>query len=579
MNAANLALAASLVPPAYLAQGAEEARRREALVRALLTQRRLPDEGWPDAAIEDFVRALAAMDSNNFTGAVGAGEREARVWSRLVRARHWGLAHGVGRSGDVAAPQPKAAGSSLLAALTHALALSAARECGLRRTAAALVLPLATGMTLALVLSTLRARRGAGARLVVWSRIDQKSAFKCIAAAGLTAVVVPLRADGDELRTDVPALRAAVLAAGAGAVVAVLTTTSCFAPRAPDDVRAVGRLCAELDVPHVVNHAYGLQSARLCGVLNEACGDWPLRAPRRAPAAAGAGAGAAAAAGGRAGDGAGESAGESAGEFVGEFVGDNVGESAGESAGDGVGESAGERAGESAGERAGGGAAAGGAARGSGGGAARGGGGGGAPASRVDAWVSSTDKNFLVPVGGAIVGSPDARFVADVARAYAGRASAAPLIDLFVTLLGLGARGLRELLAERAAAFDALRAALARVAAPRGERVLATPHNPISLAVTLARVTAAAPADATVVGSLLFSRGVSGTRVVAPGAPDTRVEGVAFRNYGASVDEYAPGPYFTAAAALGIALADVPVIEERVGKALAAFAARKPPAE
>lgn len=47
------------------------------------------------------------MDSNNFPNNVGVGEREARVASRLVAKRHFGLAHGIGRSGDVAAEQPK----------------------------------------------------------------------------------------------------------------------------------------------------------------------------------------------------------------------------------------------------------------------------------------------------------------------------------------------------------------------------------------------------------------------------------------------------------------------------------------
>ena len=47
------------------------------------------------------------MDSNNFVKSVGVGEREARVASPLVYRRHFGLAHGIGRSGDVAAEQPK----------------------------------------------------------------------------------------------------------------------------------------------------------------------------------------------------------------------------------------------------------------------------------------------------------------------------------------------------------------------------------------------------------------------------------------------------------------------------------------
>ena len=47
------------------------------------------------------------MDSNNFVDNVGVGEREARVACPLVARRHYGLAHGIGRSGDVAAEQPK----------------------------------------------------------------------------------------------------------------------------------------------------------------------------------------------------------------------------------------------------------------------------------------------------------------------------------------------------------------------------------------------------------------------------------------------------------------------------------------
>lgn len=47
------------------------------------------------------------MDSNNFIDNVGVGEREARVFSPLVSRRHYRLAHGIGRSGDVAAEQPK----------------------------------------------------------------------------------------------------------------------------------------------------------------------------------------------------------------------------------------------------------------------------------------------------------------------------------------------------------------------------------------------------------------------------------------------------------------------------------------
>jgi O-phospho-L-seryl-tRNASec:L-selenocysteinyl-tRNA synthase len=323
MDAANLAHASALIGPAYAQQGGASLARRAALVRQLLTQRSIPDEPWDEPAIEAFLSELAAMDSNNFAGAVGAGEREARIFSALVRRRHFGLGHGVGRSGDVASVQPKAAGSSLLYKLANRLALHAARACGLARTQQCIVLPLATGASVALVLQTLRAgalaaRRAAAvaapapasapsmageaaaaalansipgptdadaaapaasqpdARFVIWPRIDQKSCFKSIIAAGLEPVVVemtrrkrrrdapsvatlnaapttvPVSAatadegdDGvlvDELRTDVDAILAAIRRLGAANIVCVMTTTTCFAPRAPDDVVAVAKL-------------------------------------------------------------------------------------------------------------------------------------------------------------------------------------------------------------------------------------------------------------------------------------------------------------------------------------------------
>ena len=40
--------------------------------------------------------------------------------------------------------------------------------------------------------------------------------------------------EGDELRTDVPAMEAKIAELGAENVACVMTTTSCFAPRVPD---------------------------------------------------------------------------------------------------------------------------------------------------------------------------------------------------------------------------------------------------------------------------------------------------------------------------------------------------------
>lgn len=284
-------LAKALVDGAYIEQGCAELRRREAAVRSLLSQRCIPDDAWDEDTISYFMSQLSLMDSNNFSGAVGAGEREGRIFSSIVRRRHFGLGHGVGRSGDVAAVQPKAAGSSLIYKLTNRMALHALRLCGILRAEAALVLPTATGLSLSLVLLTLLdirkkelAKRSASAvdatsvapadvapRFAIWSRIDQKSCYKSLLSAGLTPVVVEPLLRGDELVTDVEGIRAAIERCGATAVVAVVTTTSCFAPRAPDDVVEVARLCKAAGVPHVINNAYGLQVSSICHAVNEAC--------------------------------------------------------------------------------------------------------------------------------------------------------------------------------------------------------------------------------------------------------------------------------------------------------------------
>jgi O-phospho-L-seryl-tRNASec:L-selenocysteinyl-tRNA synthase len=241
----SLGLVEDLLGKSYVAAAEQGLAQREQLVRNLLAQRRLPAAGWPHAAIEHFLLQLAAMDSNNFPGTapvcaqlitsaanVGVGEREGRVFSELVRRRHYGLAHGIGRSGDLVELQPKAVGSSLLYKLASALALDALHVAGLTTMAAALLLPTATGLSITLVLLSLKAQRPTATR-VLWPRIDQKSCLKAILAAGLEPVVLENVQEGDEVRTDLAALQVA-LAAAPATFLAVVSTTSCFAPRAAD---------------------------------------------------------------------------------------------------------------------------------------------------------------------------------------------------------------------------------------------------------------------------------------------------------------------------------------------------------
>jgi O-phospho-L-seryl-tRNASec:L-selenocysteinyl-tRNA synthase len=268
--------------------------------RSLFLHKRLPDHGWSDVQIQSLLFLFSTLDTNSKALAsggddahggggtrwCGVGEREGRVFSALVAHRHFGLSHGMGRSGDITEPQPKAAGSTALARLALALALDAIRRgAGLDARGPAahgILLPLCTGMSMALVLGSFRSAAAAAAassgdgtdgpdrNVVLWSRIDQKSCFKAISSAGLVCVVVPTRIDGDEVVTDMAAMEAA-MGRHRGRVLAVVTTTSCFAPRVPDSVDEVARLCRAEDVYHVINNAYGLQCSRTSRLINRAC--------------------------------------------------------------------------------------------------------------------------------------------------------------------------------------------------------------------------------------------------------------------------------------------------------------------
>ena len=480
------------VNPSYVAQGVQSLNSHKSLVRTLLSERRLPEVGWGDGTIELMLQECSAMDSNNFQSNAGVGEREGRVYSSLVRRRHSQLSHGIGRSGDLDEVQPKAAGSSLMYKLTMCMAMHALQVLGVNSMNKCIVVPLATGMSLSLCLLTIRGKLSASPspssapsssstptepRYVIWPRIDQKSCFKCILTAGFTPLVVENKIVGDAIETDVDAIRALLCSdAYRGKVAAILSTTSCFAPRRPDRIDAIAKLCEEHGVAHVINNAYGLQCPGISRLVNRAC---------------------------------------------------TVG--------------------------------------------------------RVDYLVSSTDKNFMVPVGGAIIASPDADKVSLVSKMYPGRASMAPIMDLFITLLSMGRSGLATLVQERLRLLPLLIERVGAVARRHGERVLVSPHNTISVGVTLSSLDSALTArdegaeDAkntnrkglSFLGSMLFQRCVSGTRVI-PRCGSKSIGAHHFNGWGASVEEY-PYPYLTAACAIGLTVSELDCFCERLDKALGDF--------
>lgn len=86
----------------------------------------------------------------------------------------------------------------------------------------------------------------------------------------------------------------------------------------------------------------------------------------------------------------------------------------------------------------------------------------------IDVIVSSTDKNFMVPVGGSIIYCTAQKnhkeslkvartnFVQKINKFYPGRASGGPILDLFITYLQMGENQLRAMLKERKANFEYL---------------------------------------------------------------------------------------------------------------------------
>lgn len=234
-----------------------------------ILQRKWPVEGWSDRCIEELFDDLASMDSNNFIKNRGVGEREGRIASDLVARRNFHFSHGLGRSGDLVEVQPKAAGSSVMYQLTNSLSKDALKTLGIPSTTECFVAPLATGMSLNLVFLTLRQDKPK-AKFIIWSRIDQQSCFKSILTAGFEPIIVSPILCGDELQTDTAGIEDRLKEMDPELIACVVTTTSCFAPRACDDVETVAVLCKRYGVAHVINNAYGVQSSKCMHIIQQA---------------------------------------------------------------------------------------------------------------------------------------------------------------------------------------------------------------------------------------------------------------------------------------------------------------------
>jgi O-phospho-L-seryl-tRNASec:L-selenocysteinyl-tRNA synthase len=394
-------------------------------VRDVLNRRVFPEKSLTDPQLKLMIQILSSMDTDKDPEAARVGEREARVASPYISNLAAGFNHGIGRSGELTAPQPKAAGASLMQQVANNVALDAIKKLGLSNAKAGLVVPLSTGMTIGLVLSALR--REIGVKRVLYPRIDHTSPKRGIALAGLEETQIPTTIQDDAVVLDLGAFEKHLAKTKANMV---LATTTFFPPRESDPVKQIARLCSDNDIPFVINNAYGVQSENIMKQIRSAI-----------------------------------------------------------------------------------------------------------DAGRVDAVIQSSDKNFMSPVGGSIVVSPNSEIIDWTADTYAGRATAAPVIQTLAALLSLGQDRYKNLQQQQIESLDLLRKHLQEIAEKLDQRVLRV-KNPVAIAMTLDGL------EVHEIGSRLYNSRVTGPRAVEKG------------EYGSSVDNY-PHSYIVMNAALGVAKKDI----------------------
>ncbi|MFX0011439.1 MAG: O-phosphoseryl-tRNA(Sec) selenium transferase, partial [Candidatus Hermodarchaeota archaeon] len=311
-------------------------------IQNLFEQKNVPSKGWSNDQIEFLLNTLSNMDTDKDEKAARVGEREARIASDLHLKTSAGFCHGVGRSGFLTAPQPKAPGASILYELSNYLALNFLKKFGLPNVKKAIVVPLCTGMSLALSLGALRPNWNddqlLNKRTVLVPQIDHNALIKAFDLVGVKRKVIKGKKFGDGVRIPFEDIEASL----DDDCFAIISLTSFFPPREHDNIKEISKFAKKNDLVHIVINAYGVQSP-----------DW-MKLIRI-----------------------------------------------------------------------------------------------GIDAGRIDAIIQSTDKNVLTPIGGAIIASPNEEIITKISQAYAGRASATPVVNFLISMLALGIEGYQQLLEEQ----------------------------------------------------------------------------------------------------------------------------------
>ncbi len=176
----------------------------------------------------------------------------------------------------------------------------------------------------------------------------------------------------------------------------------------------------------------------------------------------------------------------------------------------------------------------------------------GIDAGRVDAIIQSTDKNFLTPVGGAVIASPSKENIIKISQGYAGRASATPVVNFLISMLSIGINGYQKLIEEQQKNRKILETKLSEIAEILNERILDI-YNPVAVALSLKNMK---EEKLYALGGALYNLRVTGPRVYNP---KENAFGTCCSNY--------PTPYIVMNAAIGATEKDIVSAVERFEKA------------
>jgi len=414
-------------------------------IRILFEQKAVPQQGWTDQQIAFLLETLSQMDTDKDQNASRVGEREARIASDLQLKVSGGFCHGVGRSGFLTAPQPKAPGGSIMYEITNYLARHTLKTFGLPNVKKAIVVPICTGMSLSLCLSALKpdwnSEEGSKKRTVLLPQVDHNSLLKALDFLGLNVKVVKGKVFEDAVRVPMEDIKNAL----DDSCFAVVSVTSFFPPREADDIKEISKFAKEKDLVHIIVNAYGVQSPEWMKLIQA-----------------------------------------------------------------------------------------------------------GIDAGRVDAIIQSTDKNFLTPVGGAMIASPKKEIIEKISRTYAGRASASPVVNFLISMLRLGLKGYEGLIQEQQENHKLLAQKLLDFAEKVDERILDI-FNPVAVVMTLDNLE---KDQLYALGGALYNLRVTGPRVYDPTQ----------KKFGTCTDNY-PYSYIVMNAAIGCSQKDIITAVERLEKA------------